>query len=161
MERRDMQRRADEFWGKFEEALMTQNADRPTWRAYAGSLAALGILSVVLIALRSSLGIVGVAMLYLLLCLLTAMRAGRGPAVLVAAVASLLFNFFFLPPYYTLSIDSTDHWLALLVFLIVALVTSNLTADARTRTAAPVWISHPHRRPGHAAYLPWGSAGRR
>ncbi|MGE3796737.1 MAG: ATP-binding protein [Thermomicrobiales bacterium] len=130
MDMRDLRQRATDV---AEKALMSRGGGRPTWRTYAGTAAFIAMLSVVLVLFRSSLGIVSVAMIYLLCCLLTALRAGRGPAVLAAVTTFLLFNFFFLPPYGTFSISSTDHVLALAVFFIVALVTSNLVANAQAR----------------------------
>ena len=129
----DIRRRTSERWESAEKALTSHISARPTWQIYAGTLVFIAVLSVVLVLLRSSLGIVSVAMIYLLCCLAVALWAGRGPAVLTAIATSFLFNFFFLPPYDTLSIGSSDHVVALVVFLIVALVTSNLVAAARSR----------------------------
>src|SRR6185312_15202022 len=65
--------------------------------------------------------------------LLVALRVGRGPAVLAAIATFVLFDLFFLPPYNTFKIASTDHVLALAVFLIVALVISDLVSSTRER----------------------------
>ncbi len=86
-----------------------------------------------MIALRAHLGVVNIAMIYLLFVLLTALWAGRGPAVLSAVATFVLFDFFFLPPYHTFTITASDHVLALFVFLAVALVTSRLVASVRDR----------------------------
>ena len=55
--------------------------------------------------------------------------------MLSAVVTFVLFDFFFLPPYYTLTITASDHILALFVFLAVALVTSRLVARVRDRVS--------------------------
>jgi two-component system sensor histidine kinase KdpD len=45
----------------------------------------------------------------------------------------LAFNFFFLPPAGTLTISDPQNWIALIAFLAVSLVASNLSAMARDR----------------------------
>ena len=103
---------------------------------YGASAVTLALVTVVLLALRAQIDIVNVAMAYLLCVLLVALRAGRGPAILVAISAFVLFDFFFLPPFNTVTVASTDHVIALVVFLIVALVISGLVSDARERARA-------------------------
>ena len=103
------------------------------WRTYLASISALALLTVALVAVRSHIGIVNVAMVYLLGILLIALRAGRGPAIAAAIGAFAFFDIFFLPPYDTVTIASADHVLALAVFLIVALVISDLVSSARDR----------------------------
>jgi two-component system sensor histidine kinase KdpD len=102
-------------------------------RSYLLTAVALIPLTLGMIALRSHLGVVNIAMIYLLFVLLTALRAGRGPAVVTAVATFVLFDFFYLPPYHTFTITASDHVLALFVFLAVALVTSRLVASVRDR----------------------------
>src|SRR4029453_2367645 len=45
----------------------------------------------------------------------------------------LCFNFFFLPPYHTLSISDPQNWIALAVFLITALIAGELSAREKRR----------------------------
>ena len=54
--------------------------------------------------------------------------AGRGGAVVVALGAALSFNVAFIPPYWTLKIDSVDDGVALVVFVAVAVVVGTLVA---------------------------------
>jgi two-component system sensor histidine kinase KdpD len=100
---------------------------------YFITASALAAVTLPLILLRADAGVVNVAMVYLLFVLLAALWAGRGPAVLSAIATFLLFDFFFLPPYNTLTITDPDHVLALFVFLAVALITSRLVARVRDR----------------------------
>ena len=53
-------------------------------------------------------------------------------------VATLSFNFFFLPPLGSLTIADPRNWIALFAFLAVSLVATNLSAVARDRTAQAV-----------------------
>lgn len=75
-----------------------------------------------------------VALSFLVVVLLVAATARLWVAVTTSFVAMLSFNFFFLPPVGTLTISDPQNWIALLAFLAVALVASNLSAVARTRT---------------------------
>jgi two-component system sensor histidine kinase KdpD len=56
-----------------------------------------------------------------------------GPGVLAAVLATLGFNFFFLPPIYTFTIDDPRNVAALLVFLACALAIGRLSAQSRER----------------------------
>jgi two-component system sensor histidine kinase KdpD len=57
---------------------------------------------------------------------------------LVASVAAMLtLNFFFLPPIGTFTISEPQNWIALFVFLTVAIIASNLSAAAQDRRARP------------------------
>ncbi|HET9659337.1 MAG TPA: ATP-binding protein [Thermomicrobiales bacterium] len=102
-------------------------------RTYLLTALALAPVTLGMVVLRSHLGVVNIAMIYLLIVLLAALWAGRGPAVLSAVATFVLFDFFFLPPYHTFTITASDHVLALFVFLAVALVTSRLVARVRDR----------------------------
>ncbi|MCJ2126075.1 sensor histidine kinase [Methylobacterium sp. J-077] len=60
-----------------------------------------------------------------------AVRWGLGPSLLAVLAASLAYNFFFLPPVYTLTIADPTNVAAFLLFTIVAVLVSNLAARAR------------------------------
>ncbi len=79
-----------------------------------------------------------VALSFLIVVLLTAATARLWVAVTTSVVAMLAFNFFFLPPVGTLTIADPQNWIALLAFLAVSLVASNLSAVARDRTQEAV-----------------------
>jgi len=110
------------------------------WRALAGVLlAAVGLagLTAVLVPLRADLALASVVLLYLAVVVVTAVVGGL-PSSLAAAVASdLAVNFFFVPPHHTLTVDSRDNLITLVVYIAVA-VTVSLAMDvaARQRAAA-------------------------
>src|SRR5215831_19995573 len=74
-----------------------------------------------------------VALTYLVVILLIAVRWGIAEATSVSLVAVLCLNFFFLPPVGTLTIADPQNWVALLAFLLTAVVTSQLSGRARRR----------------------------
>src|SRR5689334_14879627 len=74
------------------------------------------------------------AALALLLIVLGAATAARlRIAIVVSVVAMLTLNFFFLPPVGAFTIADPQNWVAVFVFLIVAVLASNLSAAAQDR----------------------------
>jgi len=71
------------------------------------------------------------ALTFLLVVLLLASRWGLTIATTTAVVATLAFNYFFLPPVHTFTITDPQNWIALLAFLTSALVASRLAERAR------------------------------
>ncbi len=74
-----------------------------------------------------------VALALLLIVLATATAARLKVAVLMSLSALLVLNFFFLPPLNTFTISDPQNWIALLAFLIVAVIASNLSTAAQAR----------------------------
>jgi len=61
-------------------------------------------------------------MLYLLAVLIAAIRYGRGPAIAASIASFMAYDFFYVDPVHTLTIAAPDEWLALALFLIVAIL---------------------------------------
>jgi two-component system sensor histidine kinase KdpD len=78
------------------------------------------------------------SLVFLAAVLLSAISHGLGPSLLTSALAVLVYNFFFLPPIYTFTIVDPANVVALIAFLIVAVLVSNLAAHTRSqaKTAA-------------------------
>ena len=72
-------------------------------------------------------------MLYLVAVLIAAIRYGRGPAIAASIAAFIAYDFFYVAPSHTLTISAPDEWLALALFLIVAILTGQLAAHERER----------------------------
>lgn len=72
-----------------------------------------------------------VALTLLLSVLVISATWGLLYAVLLAVTATATFNYFFLPPTGTFTIADTQNWIALLVFLVTALIASQLSDRAR------------------------------
>ena len=60
---------------------------------------------------------------------------GLGEATVASVVAVVGFNYWFLPPVGTLTIQDPQNWVALLAFLVTAVTASQLSARARRRAA--------------------------
>lgn len=103
-------------------------------------LALLGppLLTVLLTQVRGDLNLVSDALIFLLLVVVVAVVGGLLPALAAAVLGSLFLNYFFTPPLHTFTIGEVNNALALVVFVVVALVVSTLVdaAARRTRQAA-------------------------
>jgi len=91
--------------------------------------------SVVVWALRPIAPDVSLGALYTIAVLGVAVVWGLWYAVGVSIASLLAFNFLFLPPRYTFALSDAENWTALLVFLVSAVVASELAARARRRSA--------------------------
>lgn len=72
-------------------------------------------------------------MIYLLAVVLAATFQGRGAAILVSVLGVVAFDFFFVPPYYTMAVDDTEYLITFAGLLGVGLVISELTARVRAQ----------------------------
>jgi two-component system sensor histidine kinase KdpD len=72
-----------------------------------------------------------VALLYLLLVVLLGLKLSRGPVLTVAASSAVLWNFLFIPPYFTFQVQRFHDGIMFLVFFVVALAMGHLTSRLR------------------------------
>ena len=72
-----------------------------------------------------------IALVFLIAVLFASAYWGLRYAVVLSIVATVCFNFFFLPPLYTFTIADPQNWVALVAFLVTALVAGNLSERAR------------------------------
>ncbi|MBI4423431.1 MAG: DUF4118 domain-containing protein [Elusimicrobia bacterium] len=101
-------------------------------------------LAAVIIALCTGLSLVlfavlapaDLVMVFLVGTMLVAMRGRRGPAVFASFLAVLCFNFFFVPPRFTLAVAHPQYLVTFLVLFAVALIISHLTLRVRTQAEA-------------------------
>ena len=97
---------------------------------------------------QPSLGLENVDLIFLTAIVGVAVRYGLWPSLVAAVAASLSYNFFFLPPVYTLTITDPTNVAAFVLFTILAVVVSNLaalgwsqmvTAQERVRTVESLY----------------------
>ena len=87
-------------------------------------------------ALRAFVAAPSIALVFLTAVLASAATYGL-PASLYACVLSVLaYNFFFLPPIYTFTIADPENVVALVFFVIAALIAGNLAAAVRAQAVA-------------------------
>jgi two-component system, OmpR family, sensor histidine kinase KdpD len=124
-----------------ETGLTMQNLDVPASSALSGNLArmreygwAVAIVAAtagIAFMLRPYLQITDIAMLFLLAVVLVAYRHRRGPAVVASVLSIAVFDFGFVPPFYTLNVHDPAYLLTFAVMLGVALGMSQLTGRIR------------------------------
>jgi two-component system sensor histidine kinase KdpD len=98
----------------------------------------LPLLTLVLDALRDELSLPSELLFYLLVVVAVGAVGGFMPAVVTAVVAFLLANWFFTPPFHTLTIEEENHLVALLAFVIVGAVLGVSVSSAARRRAQAV-----------------------
>lgn len=76
------------------------------------------------------------ALVFLLAVIAASLRLSRGPVLAMAALCALSWNFFFIPPRYTLHIDQPHDVLMFVMFFIVAFSMGHLTSRLRQREEA-------------------------
>jgi two-component system sensor histidine kinase KdpD len=72
-----------------------------------------------------------IVLTYLLAILIASAIGGLGVSVFMSVVAALCVDYFFLPPVGTLNINDPQDWVALVSFLVTAVIGSDLSARAR------------------------------
>lgn len=98
-------------------------------------VAALGTIAAVTVVFRRlPLNPTTVALTFLLVVLGVASRWGLTLATTTSIAATLAFNYFFLPPIGAFIIADPQNWVALLAFLITAILASRLSERARRET---------------------------
>jgi len=87
----------------------------------------------VIFGLRPYIPVLSLAVLYVLAVLPIAIVWGLPYAVVVSIASMAAFNFFFLEPVHTFTLEDSRNWFALAVFVVTAIVVSELAARSRRR----------------------------
>ena len=109
---------------------------RGRWGSPADYIVSLGLVVAVTVlgATIFSLGnITNIGLLYLLPVMVAATRYGVRPGVVTGLVSSLAYNFFFIPPTRTFTIQDQQNIITVLVLMGVAVVSSQLAARVRAQ----------------------------
>ena len=105
-------------------------SSKPLRRYAAGvllTLTAFGISAL----LQTFISPTNLVMVFLLAVVVTAAFLGRGPSILVSFLGVLIFDFFFVPPFFTLKVSDSEYILTFIGLFGVGLVISELTARVR------------------------------
>jgi signal transduction histidine kinase len=123
---------------------------KPRWRHYlTDSLLSLGgsmLVTTIIIFAHLYPRIPTISVLYLLVVLALASTRGLYAASLTSLFSLLAFDFFFFPPHYTLAVVQLEDLLTLAVFLVAAVITSQLAAALRWRAQQARSREHELRR---------------
>ncbi|MCK1793546.1 DUF4118 domain-containing protein, partial [Pseudomonas violetae] len=106
------------------------------WFDYALALVATLLASALAWAVASVLALPNISLVFLAAVLLVAVRSSLGPALACAALSFLTYDFLFIPPNFSFSIQREEDVLTLLFFLLMAALTGNLAARQRRQLQA-------------------------
>ena len=77
-----------------------------------------------------------ISMIFIPVVLFSAIRHGLLPSLWATLLSTLAYNFFFLEPLYTLTIDNPQNVVSLVFLLLVAIIASQLAAQSRAQAEA-------------------------
>lgn len=104
--------------------------------SYAIAMVAIGAALGLSELIRPSFGVENVDLVFLTAVVGVAVGCGLWPSLFASVLASLCYNFFFLPPLYTFTIAEPTNVAALFFFTVVAVIVSQLAARVRTQADA-------------------------
>src|SRR5579864_1687549 len=100
------------------------------------SAVAVAVVTAVIELVKPYVPVLSLGVLYVFAVLPIAVVYGLGLALVVSIASMLAFNWFHLPPVHTFTLADSENWFALAVYLVTAVVVSELAARARRRAAA-------------------------
>lgn len=117
-------------------------------RSYGIALGAIAATALLAAAVRDHVAPVNLVMLFLLAVVAVALALGRGPSALAAVLGVALFDFFFVPPHLTFTVDDAQYLLTFAGMLAVGITISTLTVRLRAEAAG----AHARERRATALY---------
>ncbi len=109
---------------------------RPHWTGYASAVAVAVLGTLIGYAIEGRFDLVNIAMVYLLGVVIVALRHSLGPAVVAAVLCVGAFDYLFVPPRGTLTVDDLQYLLTFGIMLAVAFVISGLMQSIRREADA-------------------------
>jgi len=98
---------------------------------YVWTVAASALTTLVLAAMAPGFDLANIAMLFMLTVLLVGVQWGRGPAIVAAGLNVLAFDYFFVPPRYSLVPNDPQYYLTFAVMLAVGAIIGQLAGTIR------------------------------
>lgn len=102
------------------------------WKPYALSFLSIGITLIICLLLKPFIEAVNIPMIFIIPVVLTSLISGRNAGILASMLAVAAFDFFFVPPFYTFTVDDIRFIPTFFVLFIVGIITS-LLANAVKR----------------------------
>jgi two-component system sensor histidine kinase KdpD len=106
---------------------------RPAVSSYVWSAVAVSLAAATARGLQIYFPLPDLSMVFLTAVLISAVTWGLWPSIGASMLSVLVYNFFFIPPLHTFTVASPRDLLNLIVFLMVAVLTSNLAARVRNQ----------------------------
>ena len=99
----------------------------------AVALPAIALATLAVALLETVVGINNASAVYLVAVVTTAAAVGPLGAVLTSVASFLLYDYFFVVPYHTLTVEESHEWLSLVLLLFVGIVVGQLAAMQRAK----------------------------
>jgi two-component system sensor histidine kinase KdpD len=122
--------------GKEKERAIPAPSPPASWQGYLASLLLVSGATLAGRIVIEFLSPTNMIMFYLLAVVMAALRLGFKPAMATALLGVLAFDFFLIPPYYTLAVADTQYMITFAGLFFVGAVISTLVARARKQTEA-------------------------
>ncbi|MBN1659974.1 MAG: sensor histidine kinase KdpD [Anaerolineae bacterium] len=106
------------------------------WLRYLASVLLVGVGTLLSALVHPLFSPANLVMIYLLVVVVAAIYLGRGPSFLAAVLSVAAFDYFLVPPAFTLAVADTEYLLTFVGLLVVSLVISSLTARTREQAIA-------------------------
>src|SRR4051794_8631181 len=106
------------------------------WLGAVLGIASVVLMSAALVPARADITRATPALVLVVAVVLAGVVGGSVAAAITAVVAAGAYNLVFIPRYWTLKVNAADDWVALAVFLVVALATGLLVAGQSERRRA-------------------------
>nr|WP_298690410.1 sensor histidine kinase KdpD [uncultured Dongia sp.] len=103
---------------------------------FIGSAVTVGLALIVSLAIDQFIDLPNISMMFLAAVLFSAVQYGLLPSLFASVLSTLAYNYFFLEPIHTFTVADPSNVIALFFFLMVAILTSNLTAKVRAEARA-------------------------
>jgi two-component system sensor histidine kinase KdpD len=105
-------------------------------RHYLSAVAVTAICTVISFPLSGHVDLINIVMIYTLGAAVAGLLLGRGPSALTAVTNILAFDYFFVPPIFSLEVLDPNYLVTFTGMLVVALIIANLMIAVRERTEA-------------------------
>ena len=103
---------------------------------------AVAVVTAAIALVESFVPVLSLGALYVFAVLPVALLWGLEYAIPVSIASMLAFNWFFLPPVHTLTLADSRNWFALAVYVVTAVVVSDLAARSRRRAREAALLAH-------------------
>lgn len=105
---------------------------RRTLLRWGGWLAVVAVATRIMVEARSAIDQPHVILVYLLIVLFASASSGRVLGITLACLDFILIDYYFQPPFAEISVGKPVDWLALVAFLVTAIVSTQLLARAQS-----------------------------
>lgn len=123
-------------------AVVRGPAPEGTGREFLFSAAAVALCTLLSLLLRPVLAATNLVMVYLLGVVWVSRRSGKWPSIAASLASVAAFDFFCVPPYYTFRVNDYEYLVTFAAMLVVALLISRLTVNARAQTVRALEREH-------------------